>query len=126
MKKKLLNLFLILSSLFGFLEWGSDRHMFLYQAEGEVLTKLFTDPMSVIHPLTLFPLVGQLILLITLFQQRVSSLLTYLSIAGLGILLTLMLFVGIISLNYKIILSTLPFIGIAWYTVLYHRKTTTH
>jgi hypothetical protein len=124
MKKKLLNLLLILSSLFGFLEWGSDRHMFLYQAEGEVLTKLFTDPMSVIHPLTLFPLVGQLILLITLFQQRVSSLLTYLSIAGLGILLTLMLFVGIISLNYKIILSTLPFIGIAWYTVLYHRKTT--
>jgi hypothetical protein len=40
MKQRILNLLLIVTSLFGYLEWGADNRMFLFQGELEVLTKL--------------------------------------------------------------------------------------
>ena len=123
MKSKLLNLLLILTSLFGYLEWGGGNHRFLFQAEGELLSKLFSDPASVLHPLTMLPFVGQLLLLITLLQKKPSKILTYTGLAGLAILLVFMLFVGVISLNFKIIGSVLPFIIVGVLTVLHHRKT---
>ena len=43
MKAKLLNIGLILTSLIGYLEWGTDQSMFLFQGEWDVLTKLFTE-----------------------------------------------------------------------------------
>jgi hypothetical protein len=52
----------------GYLEWGGDSHSYLFQAEVEVLSKLFVDPVSVLHPLTVLPLAAQVILLLTLFQ----------------------------------------------------------
>lgn len=70
MKSKLLNFLLIVTSLLGYLEWGGDNHIFLFKAEAEILSKLFTDPLSVLHPFTLLPLAGQIILLITLFQKK--------------------------------------------------------
>jgi hypothetical protein len=36
MKQKLLNLGLIITSLFGHLEWGKDHKMFLFQMEAEI------------------------------------------------------------------------------------------
>lgn len=81
MKSKLLNLLLILTSFAGYLEWGGDRHLLLYQAEIEIFTKLFTDPMSVMHPFTILPLLGQIALLITLFQKSPNKILT---LAGIG------------------------------------------
>ena len=110
MKSKLLNLLLILTSFAGYLECGGDRHLFLYQAEIEIFTKLFTDPMSVIHPFTILPLFGQIALLITLFQKQPNKILTLAGIGGISVLLILMLVIGIMSRNIRIILSTLPFL----------------
>lgn len=122
MKSKLLNLLLIVTSLFGYLEWGGDNHTFLFNAEYEVLSKLFTDPASVLHPFTVLPMIGQILLLITLFQKQPSKILTYTGIAGLGILLSFILLVGVLSLNVKIILTALPFLVIAVITILHYRK----
>ncbi|MCE1197518.1 MAG: hypothetical protein LWW85_00995 [Marinilabiliales bacterium] len=122
MKSKVLNLLLLITSLFGYLEWGNHYHTFLIQAEVDVLSKLFADPLSVLHPLTVAPMIGQILLLITLFQKVPSRVLTFVSMGCLGLLLGLMLFIGVISLNFKIILSTLPFVLIAVWTILYHRK----
>ena len=76
MKGKILNALLIVSSLFGFLEWGRNYKMFLFQLEAEIVTKFFKDPISVLHPFTILPFLGQVILLITLFQKSPSKLLT--------------------------------------------------
>ncbi|MBL0340067.1 MAG: hypothetical protein IPP71_03605 [Bacteroidetes bacterium] len=122
MKSKILNFILLLTSLIGYLEWGDNRHMFLFQAEGEILSKLVTDPLSVIHPFTLLPLAGQILLFITLFQNKPNKVLTYISIGSLGILLAFMLVVGVMSLNYKIIASTIPFLLVSAITILHHRK----
>ncbi len=122
MKSKLLNLLLIATSLFGYLEWGGDNHSFLFQAEGQVLTKIFTDPASVLHPFTVLPIIGQILLLVTLFQKQPSKILTYAGIAGLGILLSFIFLVGALSLNFKIMLTALPFLALTVITIRHYRK----
>ncbi len=122
MKSKILNFLLIIFSLIGYLEWSRNNHLFLFEAEIEIFSKLFTSPKSVIHPFIVLPIISQFLLLFTLFQKTTSKKLTYISIFGLGILLGFMLFIGIISLNYKIALSTIPFIVVSIVTMLHHRK----
>ncbi len=122
MKSKILNSLLIITSLLGYLEWSGNSHSFLFQAEGEIILKLFADPISVLHPFTLLPMTGQVILIITLFQKNPSKLLTYISIGGLGILLAFMFVIGIMTLNFKIIISTIPFIVVSALTIRHYRK----
>jgi hypothetical protein len=122
MKNKFLNFLLIITSLIGYLEWGGNNHIFLFKAEAEIFSKLFTDPVSVLHPFTILPLIGQILLLITIFQKTPSKILTYISIAGLGLLLGFMFIVGIMSMNFKIIISTIPFIVISILAIRHYRK----
>jgi hypothetical protein len=113
MHSKILNTLLVLSSLIGYLEWGGNNHLFIFEAEREIILKLFTDTNSVIHPLIIIPIGGQILLVLTLFQKKANKTMTYISIAMLGCLLYFMLFIGIFSFNYKIIISTLPFLFIS-------------
>lgn len=122
MRSKLLNLLLIITSLAGYLEWGGGNSAFLFEAEAEVLSKIFTDAASVVHPFTLLPMVGQLLLLITLFQKKPGRLLTWTGLFGIGILLVFMFVIGIISLNLKVALSTVPFLVVAVLTIRHYRR----
>lgn len=123
MKKiKILNLLVIITSLFGYLEWGGNNSSFLYETEYDVLAKLFTDPASVTHPLTLIPLLGQILILITLFQTTPNRYLTYIGIGCLGLLLGLMTFIGIIDTSFKILISTLPFLIVSTLAIREFRK----
>lgn len=122
MKRQILNALAILTSLFGYLEWGGGNGAFLFQAEMEVLGKLVSDPVSAAHPFTLMPLFGQVLLLITLFQKAPSRLLTYVGLACLGLLLVFMFLIGLLAFNLKILLSTLPFIVTAVLAIMEARK----
>jgi len=119
MKSKVLNMLVLISSLFGFLEWGGGHKMFLFQLEAEVFSKFIQEPLSILHPFIILPFLGQALLLITLFQKRPGKLLTYSGIAGIGILLLLMFFIGCLNLDFKILLSTIPFLAISFYTIWY-------
>jgi hypothetical protein len=122
MKGKILNFLLILTSLLGYLEWSGNSHSFLFQAEAEILSKLFTDPTSILHPFTILPMLGQLILVITLFPKATNKTLTYIGMGSLGILLGFMFVIGLMSLNYKIIISTIPFIVVSIIAIRHYRK----
>ena len=122
MKIKYLHLSLILASLLGYLQWGGDNHMFLFQAEWDLLKKAIEEPASVIHPFTVLPFVGQLILLINLFQKKPSKRLTLIGIAFLGMLLGLLFIIGVMTLDFKILFSTLPFLILAALTIREVRK----
>ena len=122
MNKKILNLLLILTSFIGYLEWGASNSMFLIQGEIDVINKLFVDPLSVAHPFTFLPLIGQLLLVISLFQKRPNRLLSFFGIGGIAVLLVFMFAIGIISENFKILGSTLPFIGLSIYAIRIWRK----
>ncbi len=122
-KRKVLNAMLIFSSLIGYLEWaGGTYHLFLFQGEADVLVKLFTDPQSAAHPFTLLPLAGQLALLVTIFQKEPGKILTYLGMAGIGLLLLFILFIGIMELNLKMTLSCLPFVILSILIIRENRK----
>lgn len=122
MKTKVFIALCFLTSLIGYLEWGSDQSMFLFQSEWDILQKLFTDPKSVVHPFILLPLFGQVLLLLSLFQKKPHRLMVYLGLAGIGILLLFMFVIALISFNLKITLSTLPFLVFSFLTIKSFKK----
>lgn len=113
----ILHLGLILTSLFGYMEWGGGQHMFLFEAEAEVLGKLVSDPVSVIHPLVLMPLFGQGMLLLAIALKHPPRWLTWAGIGGLGLLHSIILLIGLINPNLKMLLSTIPYLGLSALTV---------
>ena len=125
LKQKILNLLLIITSLLGYLQWGKSNETYLYKAEYDLIIKLFSDPMSVLHPFTMLPLAGQLILLIGCLQKKPAKSLTYWGIGLLGVLLGFILVIGIMANHLKIILSVVPFWVIAIYTIQFLRKNKT-
>jgi hypothetical protein len=125
MQRKLLNLCLLLSSLAGYLEWGNDNSAFLGEMEYHLLSEIdgLTDGLT--HPFVIIPLLGQLLLIITLFQKTPSKALTLTGLICLSLIMVFIFIIGLMSMNIKIALSAVPFIvsGIA---VVYHLKKKTH
>ena len=121
MKFKLYNLLLFIFSLIGYLEWG-EHQQFLFQMEWELLGKLTTAPLTVLHPFTILPLLGQVLLLFTLFQKTPSKKLTYLAISCIALLFLMILFVGLLGLRAKVLFSSLPFLVTALLTIRLYRK----
>ncbi len=120
--KKWLNLGLLLFFLIGYLEWGQTESTYIFRGELDVLQKLFTDPMSVLHPLILIPFSGQLILLFTLFQNIPSRRLTLIGLACLSILILVIFLIGAMGLNFKMLGSTIPFLITGILVLKYNRK----
>jgi hypothetical protein len=114
--RRYLPILILLAFLVVYLEWSGGNSGFIFQLEYEVFTKDFSLH-TIFHPLILFPLVGQLVLLISLFFKK-SRRLVITSILLLSILVLMVLLVGILSLHWKIILSTLPYLGLSVYYVL--------
>lgn len=123
MKFKVYNALLILTSFLGYLEWGPDQKRFLGDMEWEILTKLFRDPLSVLHPLTILPMLGQLLLVYTLFLKKQSVYLTSIGMIAISVLMLLILFIGCLGLHRKIILSTFPFFICCFLTIQQMRST---
>ena len=120
--KKLLNLLLILTPLAGYLEWGQGYTSFLFEAEAHVLANLFTNPSAAVHPFTILPMLGQLILIYTLFQHEPGKKLTFIGITCIALLLLFMFIIGILSVNFSIMLSTIPFLATSTITIIHHSK----
>lgn len=114
---KFLNLLLLLTSLMGYLQWGGNNHMFLFRIEMEVITGIFSNPLAHIHPFIILPIIGQLFLLITIFQNTPSLILTVSGTLSLTSLLGFIFIIGILSREPKILLSTIPFLTIATYNI---------
>lgn len=75
-----------------------------------------------LHPFTVLPMAGQLLLVFTLFQKMPSKGLTYVGLGCLGMLLGLMLAIGLMGFQYKIIISTLPFFVVSFFAIRELRK----
>lgn len=117
-KTKWINLGLLLSSLIVYLEWG-DNQQFLGGMEIELLAKLFSEPQNVLHPFTILPLAGQILLLVTLFRKGKSKLLSILGLSLLGLLIYFITFIDFLG-QIKSLLSTLPFVGLSIWSILTH------
>ncbi|HRN79198.1 MAG TPA: hypothetical protein PKY29_02840 [Ferruginibacter sp.] len=123
MKAKILNGLMVVVSLLGYMEWGGNNHAFLFQAEAEMFSRLFHSPESIVHPFIILPLFGQIALLFTVFQHRPKKWLTITGISGLAIILWFVLLAGILSGNILMVLSTLPFTILAFYSIAHLKQT---
>jgi hypothetical protein len=121
MKFRILIFLTIIFSFIGYLEWGSNNHTFLITAEADIIYKILTNPSSVIHPFILIPLFGQLLLCYLLFKTTSNKIILYIALSCISVLFLFILFIGVISLNFKIILSVLPFFGLSYLLIKYVR-----
>lgn len=121
MRNKLLLLALFFSTFIGRLEWGTDQQSFLGQLELEILSKLWADPASVMHPFVILPLFGQLLLLVIILRRVSPYWLMILAVGGVGLLYLFLFFIGIIGLRWTILLSTVPFLSLAGLTLWFFR-----
>jgi hypothetical protein len=123
MTKKLLNFLLLVSFQFGYLEWGKNNGLFIFKAEQEIFSKALSDLREIVHPFILIPLLGMILLVITLFQKLPGKRLTLSGLACLSVLMLLLFFIGIFNLDFKILLSTIPFIVIGVIILLNNKKS---
>lgn len=122
MKAKILNALTLLFSMLAYLEWGNGQSSHLFQMEWEILSKVVTDPLSVIHPFIILPLFGQILLLYSLFQKSPGRKLSLIAILSLALLVVLIFAIGLMEMNIKIIGFSLPFIIIAGYNFWFQLK----
>ena len=122
MQGRIINLILIVTSLLGYLEWGENGKMFLFQLEKDIFLKLFSDPLSVMHPFILLPLIGQLLLIITLFQKEPGKWLSMIGLGCIEILMLVILAIGIMNINFKMFFSTIPFLYVGYLSIKYHMQ----
>lgn len=115
--KRVWNILLLLSFQFGYLEWGKDQHLFLFQAIGELYAKARLNPLSVLHPLTILPFIGMLLFLLTIFQKTPSRLITFAGAIGMISIMLIILLIGLVDPNCKMLLSALPFFTFLFFVV---------
>ena len=121
-KQKLINLLLIISSLFCYLEWA-DKSAFLFEVEYALFFKSAENLQSLVHPLIILPFIGQVLLLLAIFIKQNRTTFTYIGIAMLAVLVCMIFIVGIFSLRINIIISTVPFILLSFIAIVYNGKS---
>ncbi|SFC02618.1 hypothetical protein SAMN05421780_102315 [Flexibacter flexilis DSM 6793] len=120
--KRILNIGLLVTSLTGYLEWGGGNQTFLWQAEWNVLLQFFFNPEQAAHPFTLIPMLGQILLIISLFSPKYFRLLTVSGIVCISLLLYFMFAISLLGMNTKILLSTLPYVVLSIWALLLQRR----
>lgn len=111
--KRVVNGLVIITFLLGYMEWGTDNKAFIFQAVAALFTSIPNDFYGLLNPFVLIPFAGIIMLAITLFQLSPNRKLSVIGLACLGVLIVFLFFIGLLSGNYKIILSTIPFLTVA-------------
>ncbi|HSD14243.1 MAG TPA: hypothetical protein VLB74_06320 [Flavobacterium sp.] len=120
--KRIANIGLLITSLFGYTEWGQGKSAFLYEIEYELLFRQTHSLENLTHPLILASIGGQLILLYCVIKNNSPKKLNVFGMILISILMLLVLLVGVLSSNHKITLSALPFLCFAVLLIIAIKK----
>ena len=107
---------LFLSFLICYLEWAGNNSGFIFQLEYQIFEKAFNGS-SILHPLIIIPFIGQMIILVSIFLPKPNKKLILFGTISLGILVLMILLVGILSTNIRIVLMTIPFFVFAFLVI---------
>lgn len=113
-KIKILIFLLVISSFIGYLEWPGNNHGFLIVMQYEIIFGKYFNIKNFFHPAIFLPLIGELLLIINLFQAKPSKLLLLTGMVCLSVIMLIIFIVGIASLNIKVLASSIPFLVIAF------------
>ena len=121
--KRIINTLLLFTFQFGYLEWGAKDHLqhtFIFQTEADVFSRASKDIQNVLHPFIIIPIIGMVLLVYTLFSNSKNKLISLIGFACLGLLMLLLLFIGIIRLDWKMIFSVIPFLAVGVVALYYY------
>lgn len=118
-KKIILGLFL--SSFIGYLEWGKESE-YIATIEYGLLLSINDSPEVFLHPFILLPLLGQILLLVSLLVAKPKFNVVVLASTGIALLYLLLLFIGLLAWNPKMSLCALPFLGFYFSLILRRKK----
>lgn len=105
----------LLTSLLGYMEWGGGNSAFIYESEYWVFFQKNGNVDTFTHPIVLLPLIGQITLLVSFLRRQPNRRVVLTGLAGIGLLYALIALAGLLSLNWKMLLSTLPyFLSVMW------------
>lgn len=104
-----------------YLEWGGGNHCFIFQLQQKILTEPRQFIANFTHPIILAGFVGQVFLFLSLFVQKQQFRMVAYGLILLGIPVFLIVLSGILSANFRIFGSCLPFLLFA-YLSLYRLK----
>ncbi|UGS19930.1 hypothetical protein [Flavobacterium cyclinae] len=107
--KRLINIGLLLTFQFCYLEWPNNSS-FVFEATYKVFSNTNQLLQNLTHPIILLGLLSQLLLVMAVIFKKFSLKWNLVGVYALTPIVLLFLFVGLLSLNFKIILSTLPFL----------------
>jgi hypothetical protein len=107
---RLLKIALFVTFLICYLDFGHDGSGFVGQIEYLIIKNLNVDISSLQNPLFILAFIGQILILISVFNSNHSNGLIFLGIKLLGVIVLLILIFGIFLLSIKMIVSTIPFI----------------
>lgn len=121
--KRFINLSLLITFLFCYLEWPPNNSTFIFQGEYEIFTNTKNWVSNFTHPLILLGLIAQLILIYAVINPKINAKLNHLGVLVLTPIVLLFFVVGLLSSNLKIMGSTLPFLAlVVYYIIIYKRK----
>ncbi len=100
---------LFASFLFCYLEWA-DQSAFVYEVAYLLLFEKSEKASAFSHPLVLFPFFGQLLVLISLFLPHPKRWMVMTGMVMMGLLVLMLVLVGVLGKNWKIMLATVPFL----------------
>lgn len=107
-QKRMYFLMAFLCTLIGYTEWGT-QHAYTFQLEKELLFSGFPAAEVLFHPMVIFPLIGQILLLYSALYPDKSKWTALFSFVMLLPLFGLLFFIGLITLHFRILLCALPF-----------------
>lgn len=124
--KSILYLLLILGFSCCYMTWGVNQTAFVFQVEYLVFTEKDHITSNFSNPLILAGSLAQLILVLAIFHLIKNKYVIMFAIGMLDIIVLLILLAGLLTVNWKIIISTLPPIcfSVMLYKELYNTKLT--
>lgn len=118
----ILGVAVIISFSICYMEWGGGNKAFLAQAEYDLLFKHKDILQSLLHPLILSGLTGQLLVLYNAFvpyKRRWPLLTASLLLSAVPAMIFLS---AVLSMNIKMMLSVIPFVMFNIINLLYNKK----
>ncbi len=121
---RLVNAGLLVAFSVCYLEWGKDNAAFIFQVEYTIFSKESGLMQTLTHPVIMPGLIGQILLIVSMLKKTPGKIINLTGILLLGLIVLFLLLIGILAVNYKILLSTVPYIILAaFYFYIRNKKS---
>jgi hypothetical protein len=107
---KLFNIALLTAFLFVYLDWGHDGSEFIWQLESSIFSGPDYNIGLLANPLFILAFIGQVLLIAATIKTQNSRRVTTFGVVLLSGIVILVLIMGLLVLEIKTILSTVPFL----------------